>query len=91
VSNWVERQPAHSGGGRITQLVGNPAMGNFVKNDSNEDGDSPQSDLLDGVYQKRLAYSLLQHEYGKAWENTSLRRKTRSDGVMVLVVCISFQ
>ena len=41
-------------------------MGYFVKDDSNEDGKSPQGDLLNGVYQNRLAYSLLQHEYGKA-------------------------
>src|SRR5262245_34577663 len=54
----------------------------FVKDNSNEHGKSSQGNLLDGVYQKRLAYSLLQHEYGKARENSSWRTKTRSNGVM---------
>ena len=46
-------------------------MGYFVKDNRRQDGKSPQRNLLDGVYQNRLAYSLLKHEYGKPWKNSS--------------------
>jgi hypothetical protein len=52
----------------------------FVKDNRNEDGKSPEGDLLDVVYQNLLAESLLQHEYGKPWKNSS-QPKIRSDGV----------
>jgi len=46
-------------------------MSYFVKNDRNQDRKGPKSNLLDGVNQNRLEYSLSRHEYGKAGENTS--------------------
>jgi len=48
-------------------------MSYFVKDNRHQDRESPQSNLLDGFYQNRLIDCLLQHEYGKALENTSWR------------------
>jgi hypothetical protein len=82
MGNWIERESTHSRRGGIPQTISDPPMRYFVKDNRNEDGKSPEGDLLDGVYQNRLAEFLLQHEYGKGRKNTRRRPKMRSDGVM---------
>jgi hypothetical protein len=54
-------------------------MSYFVKDNRRQDRESPESNLLDRFYQNRLIDCLLQHEYGKAPENTSWLYKTWSE------------
>ena len=49
-------------------------MSYFVKNNRDQDRKGPKGNLLDGFDQNRLVCSLLEHEYGKLPENTSVKR-----------------
>jgi hypothetical protein len=54
-------------------------MGDFVKNDCDQDGQRPDSDLLNRVLQNCSGKILSIHEYGKA------QGKTRREGKQVVV------
>ncbi len=71
----VERQTAHFGRSRITEQIGHPAMGDFMKNNGDQNGERPDGDLLNRVLQNCSGKVLLNHEYGKAYGNTRREKK----------------
>jgi hypothetical protein len=58
VGQRVERQPALLRSRRIAEPIGNPTMRDLMKNDGRDDGQRPNSDLLDN-FQKYFAGVLL--------------------------------
>ena len=69
MSKRVERQASELLRGRVAQSICDPTMRHFMKNHRYENGEGPDYDLTDDLFQERLGRKPI-YEYGKDRQKT---------------------